>query len=209
MRKNKIICVLFSACLAVFFLTGLILPKRDFSENENRYLQGMPDFSWESVLKGQFMSEFESFVNDQLFLRDSLVSAKATMEKWSGKKENDGVYFAKNDSFIEKPKEIDYGILDGSVKSLRKLAQTGRYDISFAVIPTAYEILKETLPDYAYTPVQKEVASYLETNLEGSGIQVIRPDGLLEKHSGEYIYYRTDHHQTSYSRYPPLQKERI
>ena len=38
------------------FLLFFLLPKQDFSENENRMLQKFPEFSWETLQDGSFMS---------------------------------------------------------------------------------------------------------------------------------------------------------
>lgn len=68
----------------------------DLLPMENRNLAKPPKLSWENVESGKFMSDAESYVNDQIMGRDFWVAMKAWSERLSGKQENNGIYFAKD-----------------------------------------------------------------------------------------------------------------
>ena len=53
-------CGLFLAFIALFFLLNLLVPDRDFSEQENRSLQMAPALTLESLFSGEFMTDFEN-----------------------------------------------------------------------------------------------------------------------------------------------------
>ena len=57
MRKYKIGITLFFGVLFVVGLINLIAPKPTHSDQENRDLAKMPEFSWESLANGKFISE--------------------------------------------------------------------------------------------------------------------------------------------------------
>ena len=52
--RNKIEIIIFVILLCGFGIGYLVLPQRDFSEMENRYLSKCPEFSWKDLLKGTY-----------------------------------------------------------------------------------------------------------------------------------------------------------
>ena len=68
-KYSVFITVLFCGVLAAFFFAVLLCPKREFSETENRYLQTFPKFNIETLKTGTFMSEFETFVTEDVYKR--------------------------------------------------------------------------------------------------------------------------------------------
>ena len=91
---------LFSLFIGGILVGSLLLPDRTFSPMENRNLAKPPKLSWENVESGKFMSDAESYVNDQIMGRDFWVAMKAWSERLSGKQENNGIYFAKDGTLI-------------------------------------------------------------------------------------------------------------
>ena len=65
--------LLFLIFIGAFFLLNLILPDRGFSEQENRYLQTAPRFSFSSLFSGKFTSDFESYLPDQFAVVEKAV----------------------------------------------------------------------------------------------------------------------------------------
>ena len=52
--KNYIMIVCFLLFIFGFSVASFISEDREFSENENRYLQQAPEFSWKRLEKGEF-----------------------------------------------------------------------------------------------------------------------------------------------------------
>ena len=94
-KYSIFITALFCLFIFGFGIAFLILPDRDFSEQENRYLTQFEAPTLENVFgeNGEFMVDFEKYVNDQFPLRDSWIHLKAWSERLLGKQENNDVYF--------------------------------------------------------------------------------------------------------------------
>ena len=72
--------VLFLAILFGLAAAFVIIPDKDYSENEKRNLQTFPEFSLEALMDGKFSSEINEYFADQFPLRDAFVSIKALAE---------------------------------------------------------------------------------------------------------------------------------
>ena len=74
------ITALFCAFLGLFLAANALSPDRDFSQLENRALQQLPAPSVKTLVSGAFMSDFETYVNDQFVLRDGWIALKSATE---------------------------------------------------------------------------------------------------------------------------------
>ena len=79
--------------LAVLFIA---MDKKEFSENENRYLEEFPSVSLEKIKSGEYMSGLESYLADHFPFRDFFMGVKTKAEMSAGKKEINGIYIAKD-----------------------------------------------------------------------------------------------------------------
>lgn len=181
-----------------FFVISFTTEDKVFSEEENRYLQGMPAFSWEDVFSGDFMMDFETYITDQFPLRDTWVALKSKVESLLGKQENNGVYFASDGSLINRLETPDFSRVDTNIAAINKLIENMNIPVYLAVIPDAGLVWSEKLPNGAPNYDQLQLLSYINTNLTSGYIDIY---STLEEHEDEYIYYRTDHHWTTYGAY--------
>lgn len=200
-RLNNIIAVVFLAGFIVYVMANLLHAPYEKSEKENRYLAQFPEFSFSKIIDGSFMTEFEQYAADQYRWRDSAVSLKATVEKILGKRINNGVYFGKDDYLIARPSPFDAEKINKGLADLLYLAGTTKYNVSFAVIPTAFEIKQDKLPPFAYEDSEQDIIEYAHNAVFGKDIVVCDVGGYLAEHKDEYIFYRTDHHQTALGSY--------
>ena len=153
---KKIFVIVFALIFAAFSLYNLILPYNEFLENENRYASKMPEFSLESLFSGEFFKDYEEYITDKTAFRSFFVSLKSNVEKVIGKKENNGVYFCDDDYLIQVYDKREYDeILKNNILAINNLAKEEGLNVSFSLIPTAYEILKDKLPDFSYNDYQR------------------------------------------------------
>ena len=93
-RSAKIaVLVVFLGFIGAFFILNIVLPDVEFSQQENRYLQTLPDFSFRALFNGKFTADFEDYTTDQFAFRDTWTALKARCELLSGKKENNDVFY--------------------------------------------------------------------------------------------------------------------
>ena len=198
--RNKIITAFFCLLLAASALAGLIMPDRYYSEREKRTLTQKPQFTVADFISGKFGDELEKYLTDQVPLRDGWVTMKTYMELAVGKRESGGVYICKDQYLMDKFTAYSKKQLTTNAKALaelqKKLAAEG-ISMETILVPVAAQVLTNKLPPYA--PVADYVA--ILQVLTDAGVNTTDVLSTLTAHSGENIYYRTDHHWTSLGAY--------
>lgn len=74
--KNLAVIILLAGFILSMTVIQILAPKKEMSESERRLLAGMPSLTTDTVLTGKFMSEFETFAQDQFPFRDSFRTVK-------------------------------------------------------------------------------------------------------------------------------------
>lgn len=198
--KNKIITVLFCLILIAGAAAHVLTADKYYSENEKRTLKRFPEFSWQSFRSGKFSDEMESYLADQFPLRDGWVAVKSLSERFMGKKESGGVYFADDEYLIQIHKSFSDEQTAANVEAVRQLQDscvTKGITFYLMLVPTASDILSDKLPAFAPNADQQAVIEYAKEN----GLNIIDVSGVLSAHKDEYIFYKTDHHWTSLGAY--------
>ncbi len=96
-EKIKYIVTIALSSALIFGLSAwfLLKPPTEYSESERRKLTLLPSFSFESVLSGEFMKDFEDGSPDQFPLRDLFRSIKAYVSEYVFfKKDNNKIFVA-------------------------------------------------------------------------------------------------------------------
>ena len=77
--RRTVVCLL---CMGILSLTVFFLlsPKKNFSENENRYLTKLPALSLETVLNGEYTDSLNDWLADHFPQRDFFVGLKTGVE---------------------------------------------------------------------------------------------------------------------------------
>lgn len=177
-------------------LASLLTPEREFSPNENRYLQLKPSLTWTTLMDGTFTQKAEDYVADQIALRDRWMEASSLVQRaalrleindtWLGR---DGRYFAK-----VTPDTFD------SAQYEKNLAQVKDFfdanpdkDCRMMMVPTPAYMLRDDLP--ANAPLF-DAEGCFDTLLNTMGGQAIDLRTALLPDAAN-MYYRTDHHWTT------------
>ena len=193
-KYSVLLSALFCAFIGGICIVSLLLPKKEFSELENRYLSKGPEFSLEALKDGSFMEDSENFTADHIVGRDFWVSMKSWCERFTGKQENNGVYFAEGGALINRVDEPKADQLDKGIGYLNSLAEKSPVPVRFGLIPSAAAIWKDRLPEGAPTADELAIIDRLYGNTKAETVDMA---GALADHSAEDLYYRTDHHWTS------------
>lgn len=193
-RRFNNVCAL---VIMLVFLFNILLPNVEYSELENRYLQNFPKLTISSIKDGSFMEDFENYLNDHFIGRNMFVKLKASIEYLLGKQENNGVYVGKDDYLIQKPAMYEEDIINNNLEAIKALNGLGRYKITLSVIPPAFEIMQDKLPENTYTNTILRLNEHIERTLADTTVKNVDTTQDLKRYNDSYLYYRTDHHTTS------------
>lgn len=193
-----VILGIFLGFIGTFFVLNILMPDAEISQQENRYLQKLPAFSFQKLFKGNFTSEFETYTTDQFPFRDQWISLKAGSELAMGKKENNDVFFCGNNKLIPRYTAPDGEEIEQKVGFLNALVEKSSIPVYFGLIPGASEVQSDCLPENAPCDSQQDV---IDLAYSLSKAQNIDFSSSLLPHKDEYIFYNTDHHWTSLGAY--------
>ncbi|MDD3692794.1 MAG: DHHW family protein [Oscillospiraceae bacterium] len=203
--NKKLISIGFVTLLFSVSLINIIKPQREFSENENRYLQKLPKSGISKIFSGKFSMDFEEYAADQFIGRDGWITLKTLAELAILKKDNGRIYFGKDGTLFDATETVDSDVLEDNavyVKNfINKLrSKTPELDASILLVPTATEIYNEKLPRFAPVPDQQSAINRVSKIFDNDAILLDTID-LLKSNKGKYLYYRTDHHWTTDAAY--------
>ena len=194
---KKIIDIIIQTFVLLFLVLTIILPKKAFSENENRYLQKFPILNVENLSSGQFMTQMSSYIADHFPLRESFLSFKTNIFKMIGIKRQNDVYYADDDYLIEEyDKPENNKKIINVVNRFIDMIPDVKYE--FMLVPTAAYIYQDKIPHYNLNYDEKSTIDFFKQNFKGNYVDV---SNILLSNSNKYIYYRTDHHWTTRGAY--------
>lgn len=203
MKQNaeRLLVFGFVGTMLFFALLFFILPHQRFSELENRYLQGAPRLTWDDVLSKKYAEEVEHFVTDHFPFRDKWLWLKSATEKGRLQQENNDIYQGKDGYLFDKFTEPDNTKVHQDINAVKQFAyKHPKVNMTFLLAPTSIGLYPERLPWLAPTYPQKKVNQLVEGHLHND-LTFINGFDFLEPHATETIYYRTDHHWTTYGAY--------
>lgn len=197
-RKLQIgIVVGFFVYLAFFLIFFVVKKDVAFSELENRNLELAPKMEKETVLDGSFGRAFEMYVADQFPLRAQMIAIKSNVDRFSGKKDNRGVFIGKDGYFLQDFQIPDLKQIEKNVGYMEDFA--AGINTYYMIAPTATKVLEDKLPKYAVTYDEGEYLQKIQDlSVNGNYIDLL---AQMQNHKDEEIYYRTDHHWTTLGAY--------
>lgn len=195
--------------VAAFFLLLVVLPvltfvtmpsdPEPFSENENRRLAKFPNVSYETFKNEKLMTGIEEWFSDRFFGREQWIKLRNGTERIEGKTDINGVY-TDSDRMMQIWKGFDSSHTDKNLKAMNKFAALfPDKQMYFLLAPTSQEVYSDLFPASAPIGSQSEYLEYCRNGLDS--IQVINVMPTMKLHANDYIYYRTDHHWTSFGAY--------
>lgn len=205
-KIRSITSVLLAIGILALSVMFLLFPKKEFSENENRYLKTLPELTWEHIVDGSYMKDLNAYLCDHFPFRDFFMGGKSRAEILSGRQEINQVFIAKDGYLIDAYQVPEH--TEDTISILRNFAgsvESAGVDLHLMLVPTSVYVYQEKLPDYAMTPDQMETARAI---YEGTGISRIDVSEALMAHTEDEqpLYYHTDHHWTTYGAYIAYQE---
>ena len=194
----------FSILVILFTVIDIINSPNEFSELENRKLSQMPILSLKSYIDTSFSSDYEKYINDQFFLRNNWIDLKSRIEYLLGKRENNDIIFGKENYLFKKFTTFNDEMLKNNLNSIITFTNNYNKEVDFFIIPNSYAIYDELTPRYLPLVDQLSLINSINSYLSlksNDHINTINVAEELLKNKDDYIYYKTDHHWTSYGAY--------
>lgn len=194
----------FSILVILFTVIDIINSPNEFSELENRKLSQMPILSLKSYIDTSFSSDYEKYINDQFFLRDNWIDLKSRIEYLLGKRENNDIIFCKENYLFKKFTTFNDEMLENNLNSIITFTNNYNKEVDFFIIPNSYAVYDELTPRYLPLVDQLSLINSINSYLSlksNDHINTINVAEELLKNKDDYIYYKTDHHWTSYGAY--------
>lgn len=193
--------VCFGLFILFIFVLYFVIPDKELSEWENRYLEQKPEMRAADVIDGSFMEKYENYINDQIPFRDSFIKLKAVAETALLKVENNNIAKGK-DSYLFTKDTKNSSVFDKNVGIIDQFVNKIDNPVTIMIAPNACGVYENKVP--VGFPVVNQSAKLEELYADNSlftNARVIKLNSVLSAHEDEYIYYRTDHHWTSLGAY--------
>ena len=196
-RIESLIGKIFILSLFLILLVNLVVPDKERSEQENRMLETMPKLSLASVLSGDFMEDWESYMSDQFAGRNLWRGLKVSLDRLGGSRMENGVIIGKNGQLFEDIAVPDSELITDNINAVKSFANTySDIPMTMMLVPDAASILSDSLPAFAAVEDQRQMFSMVERGL-GDSVSWVDAYSALNKHKTEKLYYKTDHHWTT------------
>lgn len=200
MKNKGLIPLLTIAVILVGLSVGsLLVPDRDFSANENRYLQMAPQLSAERIFSGDFSADAEKYTADQIAGRDTWMGVASSVQKLTGRQDINGVYLGKDGYYFAKVTDdtFDDHRFTQNLKAVQAFFQShAALDCHILIAPSPATILQDRLPENAMMYDADARFDQIEAALGESVIDVRQPLSAQSE-----PYYHTDHHWTTAGAY--------
>lgn len=198
MKKNPLLYIFFIILFSVSIL-DIIIPDKKFSELENRNLKTKVTFTLKSFIDGSFSKKYEEYINDQFVGRDYWINLKSRSEYALGKLENNNIIYGNDGYLFEKFTSLDENRLRVNEEAINTFLKNTNENVSLMIVPNSYEIYEEKLPKGAPLVNQEEIINKLyDRTINSNNINLF---DIMSSNKDKYIYYKTDHHWTTYGAY--------
>ena len=213
-RHSIVIVVSFVLLLCAFSLAFWIIPDREFSSRENRALQTLPRMDAQTLLSGELSGDFNDYFADQFPARDLLVTLKGGLELLAAKGENNGILLgsdgqlakrlfalARADGENAEDSDVpDFNHIQNAAKGINRAAENVGVPLTVFLTGRTVDVAASAFlyPD----GVSDQMLQILRENVnEDVKYLDLVPTYRARYESGEYVYYRTDHHWTTLGAY--------
>ena len=192
------------AALFLIFIVGMmvlffVLPKKEYSSSEKRYLEQAPSFSFQSLLSGKFGDDFEKFLSDQTAGRNFWVGLSSYYNYAIGNNGSTGIYLGKNGYLVNDPENMSE--LSRNIGYINEFAEKCPVDTTVLIAPSTGYVCDDILPDIHKQYRDDEHFENMKAQLDSARFIDVREAFKKEYADGNQLYYKTDHHWTAYGAY--------
>ena len=193
---KKIISIIITIIVISVVLMFMFVPKKEFSYNENRYLEKFPEVSIDNIMSGKFMNKLDSYIADNFPFRESLLSLKSMIFKTLGVNKRSDVYYGKDNKLYQEYRKPSNS--DVVIKRVNRLKDNIDSNVYFMLVPTSIYVNKDKVSKYNLSYDEGKTIDYYKDNLD---VKFIDVRDSFKKNREDYLFYGTDHHWTTRGAY--------
>ena len=184
-KSDFLTVVLFCSFLCAMLLMYLLIPKKDYSEAEKRYLADTPDMNWADVASGDWGNDAETYMADHIPGRDFFVGLNAYFDLFTGRQVGKDIWL-EDDRLVESPVKMNEAVIAKNMKAVNAFAETIGQQVDLMIVPSAGWSMG--LEEYNDTAIIDSIYSSATVNAVD-----VRP--VFQ--GKPFLYFRTDHHWNS------------
>jgi len=195
-KKNRGFAIVIITLWLSITVFNWLTPFREFSEAENRMLRTFPQYTSRRVLEGYYQQELNDYTSDQFLGREYWVKAYGWINYSLGVREINGIYFGQDAMYKHYFPENEE-ISQANAQGLANFVTDTGIPTFLMLVPSSSTVMSDRLPALAQSWDEYSYIQQFYDSLD-ERIQCIDICPILKDHRNEYIFYRTDHHWTSY-----------
>ena len=203
------VLALFLFLLVGFSVLNFFWPKRDMSDLENRKLAQLPSFSIKTLLNGDFLQDFSTYMQDQVAFRDTWIDLESAFNNLAfGKVEESNILLGKDGWMFTKLFDVSPDTqkqLSKNLDAVTNFASRHPGKVTFLLAPSASVIYPEKLPVGAPMVDENAMLDDIFSQVSSSA-DVLDLRDVFTREKDEYLYYKTDHHWTTQGAYLAYQQ---
>ncbi|MBQ7037774.1 MAG: hypothetical protein IJN61_01485 [Clostridia bacterium] len=191
----------FCAFLGVAAALYLFLPRSEYSEREKRYLAKSPTLTIDSLVSGEYGEDLETYMADHIPARDFFVGLNAYADLLSGRQVSKEIYVAEENRLVEAPVLWNEVQATKNIAAVDRLAKALDQKVDLMIVPSAGWAVEDQIIGLAdpYTDKEQIERLYAMTNDRANTVDVL--SAFAAESDRGVLYYKTDHHWTSFGAY--------
>lgn len=194
--RNSLIAPLFLIVCLLGLVINLFMPDKAFSAAENRTLASFPGLSLQGLSDGSTQQQIDTWYSDQLAGRETDFHVSYLLRKLFGQREINDVFLGWG-ALLGQSSEAKENTPEMNVMMINELAKKTELPVTVLIAPNAATIQSQKLPWMAPADSQNKQLDAIYQRLDDKiGQADVR--GSFKDHAKDYIYYKTDHHWTTY-----------
>lgn len=174
------------------FFSSVLTEDKSVSYIENKILTKFPRLSFNTIISGRFMDQFDSYSTDQFPGREDFIKLKNNFDFLIGKREFRNIYTTNTGRLLEHF-NLNRETLLNNIEGINNLSGKLNLKSSLLLIPTSIELYKDELPYYAITDNQTEIFREIKEKIHINFFSALE---TLMKNKDKDIFFKTDHHWT-------------
>ncbi len=200
--KSLIIILVFVLFIGVVSIVTLITaPQTNYLENEKRNTAKMPMFSVNTLLDTTYLKGSEKYLEDRIFGRSFFVGANSYMKLLEGGNILEDVYMCREGYLINAPKPLNEKNIINNLSRFEDFSKEVKLPSRMIIVPSPGYVMSEIVPDKNALYCDDYIFSKAEEILSNTQLTDVRDSLKSAFESGNTVYYKTDHHLTSYGCY--------